>query len=213
MPSREVLKRMLLGGALLAAFAVTGVAIVAFTWEKTAPQIADNERHVLTSTLNEVLPPETHDNDLVDDMIALRDPLLGTSGAVNVYRAYRDGNPVAALFTSVAPDGYSGEIRLLVAVRADGSLSGVRVLAHKETPGLGDAIEADRSDWIRKFQDTSIGEPPLDRWDVARYGGAFDQFTGATITPRAVVRAVKNTLIYFDRHHEEIFAAAAEDTE
>ncbi len=109
-------------------------------------------------------------------------------------------------FTSVAPDGYSGEIRLLVGVLADGSISGVRVLAHRETPGLGDPIEIERSDWITGFNGRSLGNPVLAQWDVARYGGDFDAFTGATITPRAVVRAVKNTLIYFAQNRERIFA-------
>lgn len=207
MQSRSVVRNMLTGGLLLAAFAVVGVALVALTWRETAPQITENERHVLMSSLNEVLPADAHDNDLVEDAISVHDTeLLGTPAPVTVYRAYKDGEPVAALFTTVAPNGYSGAIRLLVGVLADGRISGVRVLAHKETPGLGDYIEIERSDWITGFENTSLGHPPLEDWDVKRYGGAFDQFTGATITPRAVVRAVKNTLIYFREHREEIFA-------
>ncbi|HEX6928013.1 MAG TPA: RnfABCDGE type electron transport complex subunit G, partial [Gammaproteobacteria bacterium] len=131
--------------------------------------------------------------------------LLGTPVPVTVYRAYKDGEPVAALFTSVAPDGYSGPIYLLVGIHADGRIAGVRVLGHKETPGLGDPIEIERSDWITGFDGRSLGDPPPQQWDVERYGGVFDQFTGATITPRAVVRAVRNTLLYFERHREEIF--------
>ena len=207
MPGRSVVRHMLTGGLLLAAFAVVGVAMVALTWRETAPQIAENERHVLMSRLNDVLPPEAHDNNLLDDAITVQDAeRLGTVAPVTVYRAYKDGEPAAALFSTVAPDGYSGEIRLLVGVSADGVVTGVRVLAHKETPGLGDYIEIERSDWITGFAQTSLGDPPLEDWDVKRYGGAFDQFTGATITPRAVVRAVKNTLIYFREHRDEIFA-------
>lgn len=207
MQSRSIVRNMLTGGLLLAAFAVVGVALVAVTWRETAPQIAENERHVLMSRLNAVLPPEAHDNDLLDDAITVQAPeRLGTVAPVTVYRAYKNGEPAAALFTTVAPDGYSGEIRLLVGVSADGVVTGVRVLAHKETPGLGDYIEIERSDWITDFAQTSLDKPPLEDWDVKRYGGAFDQFTGATITPRAVVRAVKNTLIYFREHRDEIFA-------
>ncbi len=206
MRGRELVKNMLAGGALLAAFAIAGVAVVSLAWEKTAPLIAENERHVLTATLNEILPAHLHDNDLVDDAITVTNPeLLGTAAPVTVYRAYLDGRPVAALFTSVAPDGYSGEIRLLVGILADGRICGVRVLAHRETPGLGDPIEIERSDWITGFDGTSLENPALQRWDVVRHGGAFDQFTGATITPRAVVRAVKNTLIYFREHRDELF--------
>lgn len=207
---REVMRNMLLGGALLAVFAVVGVALVAYTWQQTAPQIAENERHVLMSTLNDVLPANAYDNDLLDDAITVQAPeRLGTVAPVTVYRAYKNGEPAAALFTTVAPDGYSGEIRLLVGVNADGVVTGVRVLAHKETPGLGDYVEIDRSDWITAFAQNSLDNPPLEDWDVKRYGGAFDQFTGATITPRAVVRAVKNTLIYFREHRDEIFARNA----
>ncbi|HLU61873.1 MAG TPA: electron transport complex subunit RsxG [Gammaproteobacteria bacterium] len=207
MSAREAMRKSLLGATLLAVAAAVGVAIVAYTFEHTAPQIRENEREVLLATLNEVLPANEYDNALVDDAITVTDPeMLGTTQPVTVYRAFRGGEPVAALFTSVAPDGYSGEIRLLVGVRADGRLSGVRVLAHKETPGLGDPIEIRRSDWITSFDGRALGDPPLERWKVRRDGGVFDQFTGATITPRAVVKAVRNTLIYFERHREELFA-------
>lgn len=210
MQSRSIARNMLTGGLLLAAFAVVGVALVALTWRETAPQIAKNERHVLTSTLNDVLPPEAHDNDLLDDAITVQAPeRLGTIAPVTVYRAYKNDQPAGALFTTVAPDGYSGEIRLLIGVSADGVVTGVRVLAHKETPGLGDYIEIERSDWITDFTLTSLDHPPLEDWDVKRYGGTFDQFTGATITPRAVVRAVKNTLIYFREYRDEIFSGNA----
>lgn len=207
MSAREAMRKSLLGATLLAVAAAVGVAIVAYTFEHTAPQIRENEREVLLATLNEVLPANEYDNALLDDAITVTDPeTLGTTQLVTVYRAFRGGEPVAALFTSVAPDGYSGEIRLLVGVRADGRLSGVRVLAHKETPGLGDPIEIRRSDWITSFDGRALGDPPLERWKVRRDGGVFDQFTGATITPRAVVKAVRNTLIYFERHREELFA-------
>lgn len=207
MSAREAIRKSVLGALLLAAFAAVGVAVVSYTFERTAPQIRENERQVLISTLNEVLPANEYDNALIDNAIRVSDAeLLGTEQPVTVYRAYRNGEPVAALFTSVAPDGYSGEIRLLVGVYADGRVSGVRVLSHKETPGLGDPIEVRRSDWITRFDERALGNPPLERWKVRRDGGAFDQFTGATITPRAVVKAVRNTLIYFERHREELFA-------
>jgi len=115
------------------------------------------------------------------------------------------GWPVAAVFAPVAPDGYNGNIRLLVAVRLDGTLAGVRVLAHRETPGLGDNIEAERSDWILGFSGKSLQDPKADSWKVQRDGGVFDQFTGATITPRAVVKAVKNTLLYYQEHGQKLF--------
>jgi electron transport complex protein RnfG len=121
----------------------------------------------------------------------------------------RAGTTVAVLLNVVAPDGYAGPIRLLVAVDAAGRVLGVRVLEHRETPGLGDAIESRRSDWLRGFDGRSLVDPPRDRWEVRRDGGDFDQFTGATVTPRAVVRAVRKTLVHVERHHDELFGATA----
>jgi electron transport complex protein RnfG len=105
----------------------------------------------------------------------------------------------------VVPNGYSGPIKLLVAVRTDGTLGGVRVVAHKETPGLGDKVEESRSDWILSFNDKSLSKPALAGWKVKKDGGQFDQFTGATITPRAIVSGVKNTLLYFQEHGKALF--------
>ena len=110
------------------------------------------------------------------------------------------------MFAAIAPDGYGGDIHVLVAVKSDGSLAGVRVLAHKETPGLGDLIDEDKSKWIFSFNGLSLGNPPEKQWKVKRDGGSFDQFTGATITPRAVVKAVKKVLVYFKANQESVFS-------
>jgi electron transport complex protein RnfG len=125
---------------------------------------------------------------------------------VTVYRARLHGEPVALVIAAVAPDGYSGTIRLLVGINVDGSLSGVRVVAHRETPGLGDAIEEERSDWILGFTGKSLQNPPLQKWAVKKDGGAFDQLTGATITPRAVVKAVRQALLYYRDQKDALFA-------
>jgi electron transport complex protein RnfG len=117
---------------------------------------------------------------------------------------------VAAVLASIAPDGYAGTIKLLVGINYDGSIAGVRVVSHKETPGLGDAIEAERSDWILGFNGHSLREPGEERWKVKKDGGIFDQFSGATITPRAIVAAVHNTLSYYQNNREALFAAAEE---
>ncbi|WP_240901366.1 electron transport complex subunit RsxG [Thioalkalivibrio sp. XN279] len=206
----EVVRNMWRAAGVLSGFAVLGALLVALTWESTAERIAANERAFLLRTLAEVLPAGEYDNAVHEDAITVRDPdLLGTERPVTVYRA-RDGEtPVAAVLTPTAPAGYSGPIRLLVGIRADGRLSGVRVVAHRETPGLGDKVEVERSDWILGFKGLSLRNPLPEDWAVQRDGGAFDQFTGATITPRAVVSAVRDALIYFRQHRDALFAAPA----
>lgn len=194
---------------LLTAVATVTVGAVAVVHDLSRPRIEANERAQRVARLAEVLGQTQYDNDLLADAITVRDPdLLGTADALSVHRARLDGQPVAALIETVAPDGYSGSIRLLVAVDVHGRLLGVRVLSHKETPGLGDGIDRRKSDWIDAFAGRSLGDPAPEGWRVRKDGGEFDQFTGATVTPRAVVRAVHNALVYFDAHRDEIFAAA-----
>lgn len=135
---------------------------------------------------------------------------LGTDQPVTVYRARKSGQPVALFATPVAPDGYSGPIQLLVGVYADGTLAGVRVLAHKETPGLGDAIDEKRAPWIFGFAGKSLSNPGLDGWRVKKDGGSFDQFTGATITPRGG-QATRRFLEYVRDHRDALFAPAPEN--
>jgi H+/Na+-translocating ferredoxin:NAD+ oxidoreductase subunit G len=192
---------------ILCLFAIAGTAMVAFTYDRTRNRIAANEREVLMRKLNVLIPQNDYDNNLFEDSLLVRDAkLLGTDEAVTVYRARREGKPVALVMTPVAPDGYSGTIKLLVGIDVDGRLTGVRVSAHHETPGLGDAIDEERSDWIFGFDGKSLDNPPLERWRVKRDGGAFDQLTGATITPRAIVKAVKKTLLYYREHRAALFA-------
>lgn len=206
-----MLRNMLISAVLLALFAIVGTTLVATTHNVTAERIALNERQALLSALHTLIPPDSHDNDIFSDYIEVRDPrLLGTRGAVTVYRARQNGEPVAAVLTPVAPDGYGGAIKLLVAVRYDGTVAGVRVMSHHETPGLGDKIEREKSDWITTFEGKSLDQPPRAKWKVQKDGGVFDQFTGATITPRAVVSSVYNALRYYNAHREEIFQRPAQ---
>jgi electron transport complex protein RnfG len=154
-----------------------------------------------------VLPSTLYNNPILEDTIQIADPiLLGTKDPMPAYRARRNGQPVAVILTPLAPDGYNGAIKLLVGIRYDGNLTGVRVISHKETPGLGDGIEEGKSDWILDFRDRSLDNPVESKWKVRRDGGVFDQFTGATITPRAIVKAVRNSLEYFKHHRDALFA-------
>ena len=192
---------------VLLLFAVVGTTLVAFTFENTREQIAANERATLLRKLHRLITPEQHDNILLEDTVSVRDEaLLGTENSVMVYRARKDGAPVSLVIAAIAPDGYSGSIKLLVGINVDGSLSGVRVVAHRETPGLGDAIDETRSDWIHIFNDKSLQSPDISRWAVKKDGGDFDQLTGATTTPRAVVKATRNALLYYRDHQEALFA-------
>jgi len=198
---------VLISTIFLFLFAVIGSGLVAFTFDSTAERIADNQRKALLKSLNELVPSDRYDNDIFADTLYVNSSeLLGTDEPVPVYRARKKGWPVAAVLAAVAPDGYSGAIRLLVAVNLDGSLAGVRVVQHRETPGLGDAVEAERSDWIQGFKGKSLTDPAKKGWKVKRDGGTFDQFTGATITPRAVVKAVKNTVQFVNANRDAILS-------
>jgi electron transport complex protein RnfG len=201
-------KRILQSTLLLVIFAVVGTGLVAMTYQVTKDRIAANQREAFLIKIRALIPADRYDNDLIEDDVDVVAPgALGTTEAVSVYRARKGGEPVAAVLTPVAPDGYGGPIRLIVAVYYDGTLAGVRVLAHTETPGLGDYIDEARSRWILGFAGHSLANPTPDKWKVKRDGGAFDQLTGATITPRAVVKAVHKTLEYFSANRDKLFAA------
>lgn len=201
-----LVRHMAMTAVVLGLFAVIGTGVVALTFQNTAQRAEQNELEALLHTLHSLVPPDMHDNDLQNDIITVTSQeLLGTGKPVTVYRARKDGKPVAAILTPVAPDGYNGEIRLLVAIRTDGRLLGVRVVSDRETPGLGDNIHLSRTDWIKSFDNKSLDDPGGLGWRVEKDGGIFDQFTGATITPRAVVKAVHNTLVFYQQNKAKIF--------
>jgi len=196
---------ILVSGLILGLFAVVGTALVGVTHQVTADKIADNERLALLRKLNQILPSEKYDNDLLHTTITLQaDNRLGQEKPSTIYIAKRESEISAMIFSVRAPRGYSGEIKMLVGINIDGTLAGVRIVSHKETPGLGDIMEIDKSDWVLGFNGKSLNEPAEKLWKVKRDGGVFDQFTGATITPRAVVQAVHLCLVYFDRHKKEL---------
>jgi len=196
---------ILVSGLILGLFAVVGTALVGITHQVTEEKITTNERMALLRKLNQILPSEKYDNDLLHTTITLEaDNRLGQEKASTIYIAKRENDISAMIFPVIAGKGYSGEIKMLVGINIDGTLAGVRIVSHKETPGLGDAMEIDKSDWVLGFNGKSLNEPAETQWKVKRDGGAFDQFTGATITPRAVVQAVHLCLVYFDRHKKEL---------
>jgi len=208
-----IIRNMLIGAAILGLFAVVGTGLVSYTYQVTKPHILENERLAILRNLHALIPAEEHDNPLENDAIEVTDALLGSDKPVTIYRARKQKLPVAAIINAIAPDGYSGKIHLLVAIRHDGTLAGARVVSHHETPGLGDGIEAERSDWILSFNGLSLTNPGKRGWGVKKDGGDFDQFTGATITPRAVVKAVYNSLKYYEQNREMLFSQSEKRTE
>jgi electron transport complex protein RnfG len=194
----------------LAGIAAVCTALVAGTFQLTADRIAANEKAELEKSLQPALAGVFYDSDVTESRLVLQPPhgLPGKEAAI-VYRVYSEGEPVAALFAVSARDGYAGPIRILLGVGVDGVVTGVRILRHRETPGLGDRIESSRSDWVYQFDGSSLGNPPAAAWAIRADGGVFDQLTGASVTPRAVIKAIRDTLIYFDAHRDELFAAPA----
>ena len=196
---------------ILGVFAMVTVGLIAFTQQGTAGRIAEAQRQAQMSALTEILPQAEHDNDLLEDTFVVDDQeYLHLPRPSQAYRGRENGEVVAVILPVVAPDGYSGRIDLLVGIRATGEVAGVRVLNHRETPGLGDKIERPKSEWILSFNGNSLSMPEPDGWAVKKDSGEFDSFTGATITPRAVVGAVRQALIYFMAHRTALLAGDSE---
>lgn len=204
-------ERSILGtGLTLAAIAAICTALVAATHTATRDRIAANEKAMLEQSLTPALAGVFFDSGVSESRIVIEPPHdLPGSGPAIVYRVYAAEEPVAALFTVTARDGFSGPIRILVGVNYDGTITGLRILEHRETPGLGDKIEASRSDWVHQFEGRSLLDPLPAGWAIESDGGDFDQLTGASVTPRAVVKAMRDTLVYFDAHRDDLFAQQA----
>ena len=208
MSSRPIWK----SGVTLGSIAAVCTALVALTWQLTAERIELNKKLWLEQSLQPALAGLFFDSPVTESVLTIPPPhgLPGTD-AVVVYRVYAGDMPVAALFDITARDGYAGPIRMLVGIAMDGKVSGVRVIEHRETPGLGDRIDILKSDWVLQFDGHSLSDPDVAQWAIKRDGGDFDQLTGASVTPRAVIKAIKETLIYFSANRDAIFAAASED--
>lgn len=199
-------------GGILALIAAVAAGLLAGTKEVTEPAIQANLQADRLKKLHELIPDERFDNELLRDTREVTEPThLGTSEPVTVYRARKSGEPVAVAFRVIAPDGYNGRIALLVAIWSNGELAGVRAINHAETPGLGDQIETGKNDWITQFSGHSLGEPAEEEWQVSKDGGAFDEITGATITSRAVVKAVRKALEFYELRGPEALFARSDD--
>ncbi|BBN82321.1 electron transport complex subunit G [Pseudoalteromonas sp. A25] len=201
-----IAQSMYRNGAILTAFALATTGSVALVQSMTAERIALQEKQHLMQLLAQVLDTDEHDNLLYLDCTTSNAPELGPGGPHLIYRATKAGEPSALLVRHITPKGYSGNIDILTAVKADGSIAGVRVTRHEETPGLGDKVELAKSDWITTFNGMTISDSNAKQFAVKKDGGQIDQFTGATITPRAVVNSVKQAAMYTQQNFNTLFA-------
>lgn len=195
-------------------FAVIGTAVLASVFYMTHDAIVKSEEAEKLKLITQIVPSSLFDNDIIQDTLSIpADPLLGNEGSTLAYRARIKGEPSAVVLEAIAPDGYSGKIALILAVRANGELAGVRVVSHKETPGLGDYIELPKNPWIKVFDGKSREVYKDADWKVKKDGGQFDYMAGATITPRAVIKAVNKALVYFGDNRDKLFAAREPEKE
>jgi electron transport complex protein RnfG len=191
---------MMIHGVILGIFCLGFAVVLAVIDQLTVKDIAARALEDRLNSLGQVIPVAIHDNNMVKDAVVMKD---NEGKDITVYRATKDGKVTGVAYEIFGP-GYAGKIKLMMGVDAEGKVLGVRALAHKETPGLGDKIETKKGDWILKFNDLSLGNPPVEKWKVKKDGGQFDQFAGATITPRGVVRAIREGLEYFAAHKTEL---------
>ncbi len=204
--SDNILKHTTQTTWVMVAFAIVGTLGLAIVHQTTEAPIAKAEAAVRMNLFGQILPKNLYDNDLLKD--AIRHSAggeLGNRDETLIYRARLSNKASAVIMQVTAPDGYSGDIKLLVAIKADGEVLGVRVLDHRETPGLGDYIDIVHSNWIRNFDAQSLKKTNDEDWRVKKDGGQFDFVTGATITPRAVIKAVHKALKFYTDHQQGIF--------
>ncbi len=205
--AETILKHTTKTAITLIAFALVFTTLLAFVFQITKAPIEKSEAAARLSLFRQIVPQNMHNNDLLKDTIVIAPSnLLGNTQATIANRARINNVPAAVIIEAIAHDAYSGDIKLLIAIKADGSISGVRVLTHKETPGLGDYIDIAKDNWIKLFDHESLLKTADDEWKVKKDGGAFDYRAGATITPRAVVKAVHKALQYFEANKQALFA-------
>jgi electron transport complex protein RnfG len=186
-------------GLLLGLAGAIVIGLVTLVYHFTHDAIVESEYQALLLALNSIIPQDSHDNDIVEDTRNLpANKTLGLKKDSLIYRARNKGEIFAVAFPVTAPDGYSGPINLLLAIDRQGKILGVRVVSHLETPGLGDRIESRRSNWLQQFPGKTLDNPSHENWKVKKDGGIFDQFTGATITPRKIVTAIHKALIFVE---------------
>lgn len=207
--AETILKHASKTALTLIAFALVFTALLVYIFQITKVPIEKSEAAARLALFRQIVPASMHDNDILKDTLTIApNDLLGTTQPSIANRARINNAPAAIILEAIAHDGYSGDIKLLIAIKYNGEISGVRVLTHKETPGLGDYIDIAKDDWIKLFDAKSLTKTDDKNWQVKKDGGQFDYMAGATITPRAVVKAVHKALKYFEANKDALFRAS-----
>jgi electron transport complex protein RnfG len=201
-----IIKNMLRAAAWLTLFVMIGISLLLITKHFTQENIDKAEQAAIKKTFDEVMPNVTYSNQpYLDTKIVVDKATFNTKEPITFYRVRNNNKPVGLIVKTLAPDGYNGKIHIIMAVTPEGKITGVRIISHKETPGLGDKIELKKSNWILQFDGKYLTPDNLKSWKVKKDGGKFDQFTGATITPRAIVKAIKTTLDYINKQGDSLY--------
>ncbi|MGX5174116.1 electron transport complex subunit RsxG [Aliikangiella sp. IMCC44653] len=196
---------------ILGLFALVSTGLIALTHLLTKDQIAEEIELAIARRLNQIISPDEYSNDFYRDCIEVIDSdLLGSTTPHKIYRLRNNNQPVGLFMTTTAPDGYAGKIQLVLGIYVNGELAGVRVTSHQETPGLGDKIEESKSDWVQQFNLKSLDSSNSNQWKVKKDGGDFDSLTGATITPRAIIKAVQKALLFYQNNQNRLFKQASQ---
>ncbi len=205
--AESIFRHAIKTAATLTVFAFVGTAMLSYVFTITRAPIEASEAEAKLALFNQIMPQEQFDNDILKSTVPVPpDELLGTHSITIANIAKLNQQPAGVILEAIAHDGYSGDIKLLIAFKVDGTISGVRVLTHKETPGLGDYIDIAHANWIKLFDNESLAKTPAQQWQVKKDGGKFDYVAGATITPRAVVKAVFKASQYFEKNKQVLLA-------
>ncbi|MFM1781538.1 MAG: hypothetical protein RLZZ181_303 [Pseudomonadota bacterium] len=205
---KDSFKKVSITASAMIIFSLVASAALSISYFLTKTPIEESDARAKRMFLNQVVPSNLYDNNLVKDTISAEpNPLIGNKKNIDIYRAKKNNQVIAVIIETIAPDGYSGEIKTLVGVDQKDKILGVRVITHKETPGLGDYIEVDKSHWIKNFNLKSLDEMGEKEWAVKKDGGDFDYVTGATITSRAVIKSTYKSLLYVKENKKRLFAS------
>ena len=204
---KDHLKKISSTAAAMIIFSLLASTALSISYFVTKTPIEESDARAKRIFLNQVIPSNIYDNNLVKDTISVEpNPLIGNKKNIDIYRAKKNNHVIAVIIETIAPDGYSGEIKTLVGIDQEDKILGVRVITHKETPGLGDYIEIEKSQWIKNFDLKSLDKMTEKEWAVKKDGGDFDYVSGATITPRAVIKSTYKSLLYAKENKKRLFA-------